>query len=252
MDLSCFCHSRSFWTIKFLKLLFQTSGSQTFYKEYYQQVKTISSCINALKLNSKWMHHKTLVIKPWRLWNSVTSWKWALLSDLSLVELAKGIQTWTYWLDPLTSCYSPNTNKQVNQTSWRPSPWVFRLFHESLSVVLTHPCALAGFILVVDLLLCPFVQFSPQGFDFPGADRCLQRAIEVAVVQRIQLELSAENTESLQSPFAGGGLDKVLKKLAGLSRALILRLTHLHRWKSESTIPKNVTPSTSALSSLLY
>lgn len=90
----------------------------------------------------------------------------------------------------------------------------------------SHPGALAGFVLVVDLLLGPFVQFGPQGFDLPGADCSLQGAVEVAAVQRVQLQLSAQDAEGLQSPFAGGCLDKVLKELAGPSRALILRLTH--------------------------
>lgn len=76
-------------------------------------------------------------------------------------------------------------------------------------------------------MLCPLVQFGPQSLDLPGADGDLQRAVEVLVVQRVQLELPAEDAEGLQRPFTGGRLDKVLKELTGLSRAFVLRLTHL-------------------------
>lgn len=102
--------------------------------------------------------------------------------------------------------------------------------------LVSYPGALAGFILVVNLVLCSFVQFGPQGFDLPGADCSLQGAVEVAVVQRIQLQLPAEDAEGLQSPFTGGRLDKVLKEHAGLRHALVLRLTHLFWWETVSTV----------------
>lgn len=91
----------------------------------------------------------------------------------------------------------------------------------------SYPGALAGFTLVVHLLLSPFVQFCPQSLDLPGTDGSLQGAVEVAVVQRIQLQLPAKDAEGLQGSFTCGCLDKVLKQLAGLGRALVLRLTHL-------------------------
>lgn len=85
-------------------------------------------------------------------------------------------------------------------------------------------------------MLCSFVQFGPQGLDLPGADCSLQGAVEVAVVQRIQLQLPAEDAEGLQSAFTGGGLDKVLEEHAGLSHALVLGFTHLLRWETVSTV----------------
>lgn len=91
----------------------------------------------------------------------------------------------------------------------------------------SYPGALAGLVLAVNLLLCSFVQFGPQGFDLPCADCSLQRAVEAAVVQRIQLQLSAKDAERLQSPFASGSLYEVLEKHAGLPQVLILRLAHL-------------------------
>lgn len=95
----------------------------------------------------------------------------------------------------------------------------------------SYPGALAGFVVVVDLVLCPFVQFGPQSFDLPGGDCSLQWAVEVAVVQRIQFQLPAQDAEGLQSPFTGGCLDKVLKEDAGLCHTFILCLTHLlWRW----------------------
>lgn len=44
----------------------------------------------------------------------------------------------------------------------------------SVVLGLSYPRALAGLILVVDLLLSSLVQFGPKGFDFPGADCRLQ------------------------------------------------------------------------------
>lgn len=92
--------------------------------------------------------------------------------------------------------------------------------------------ALAGLILVVNLLLCSFVQFAPQGFDLPCADCSLQGAVEAAVIQRIKLQLSAEDAKRLKSPFASGSLHKVLEKHAGLPQVLILRLAHLVGWQA--------------------
>ena len=80
--------------------------------------------------------------------------------------------------------------------------------------------------MVVNLLAGPLVEFGPQAFDLPGADGCLQTAVEMCVVQRVQIHLPAEDAERLQRPLAGGRLDKRLKQLAGLHRAFILRLSH--------------------------
>lgn len=95
--------------------------------------------------------------------------------------------------------------------------------------LLSHPGALTGLVLAVDFVLRPFVQFGPQSLDLPGADGGLERAVEAAIVQRVQLQLPAQDAEGLQRPFAGGRVDKVLKELAGLRCAFILRLTHLPR-----------------------
>lgn len=90
----------------------------------------------------------------------------------------------------------------------------------------SYPGAIAGCILLVRLVLCPLVQFGPQSLDLPWADGGLQRAVEVGVVQRVQLQLPAQNTESLECAFAGSCLDKCLKEPTGLCHALIFSFTH--------------------------
>lgn len=92
---------------------------------------------------------------------------------------------------------------------------------------LSYPGSLAGSALVVNLVLGPLVQLGPQSLDLPGADCGLQRAVEAAVVQGVQLQLPAQDAEGLQGALAGGRLHKVLKEHAGLRHALVLRLAHL-------------------------
>lgn len=72
----------------------------------------------------------------------------------------------------------------------------------------------------------PLVQFSPQCFGLPGGDPCLQAAVEGVVVCRVQVQLSAQETEGLEASFAGGGLDKVLKQFPHIV-PLLLHLSHL-------------------------
>lgn len=95
-------------------------------------------------------------------------------------------------------------------------------------------------------MLCSLVQFGPQGLDLPGADCGLQRAVEAAVVQRVQLQLPAEDAEGLQSPLTGGRLHEVLKEHAGLSHALVFRLAHRRRRESASFALRLSSSSSSA------
>lgn len=81
-------------------------------------------------------------------------------------------------------------------------------------------------------MLCSFVQFGPERFDLPCVDCGLQGAVEAAVVQRIQLQLSAEDAEGLESPFASGSLHEVLEEHAGLAQVLVLPLAHLAGWQA--------------------
>lgn len=62
---------------------------------------------------------------------------------------------------------------------------------------MSYPGARASSILVVNLMLCSLVQFGPQGLDLPGADCSLEGTVEVGIVQRIQLQLPAEDAEGL-------------------------------------------------------
>lgn len=76
-------------------------------------------------------------------------------------------------------------------------------------------------------MLCSFVQFGPERFDLPCVDCGLQGAVEAAVVQRVQVQLPAEDAEGLKSPFASGSLYEVLEEHAGLAQVLVLPLAHL-------------------------
>lgn len=90
----------------------------------------------------------------------------------------------------------------------------------------TYSGVRAGFALTVLLVAGSLVQFPPEAFGLPVGDGSFQAAVEVPVVQEVQLQLPAEDAEGLQGAFTGSGLHKVLKELAGLRRTLVLSLPH--------------------------
>lgn len=91
----------------------------------------------------------------------------------------------------------------------------------------TYSGVCAGFALIILLVAGSLVQFPPEAFGLPVSDGSFQAAVEASVVGGVQLQLPAEDAESLQGAFAGSGLHEVLKQLAGLRRTLIFRLPHL-------------------------
>lgn len=91
----------------------------------------------------------------------------------------------------------------------------------------TYSGVCAGFALIILFVAGSLVQFPPEAFGLPVSDGSFQAAVEASVVRGVQLQLPAEDAESLQGAFTSSGLHEVLKQLAGLRRALVLRLPHL-------------------------
>lgn len=71
--------------------------------------------------------------------------------------------------------------------------------------------ALAGFAFLVLFVAGSLVQLAPKGVGFPAGHRVLQAAVEGAVLQRVKLQVTAHNIESLQGAFTVSRLNKVLK-----------------------------------------
>lgn len=91
----------------------------------------------------------------------------------------------------------------------------------------TYSGVYAGFALIILLVAGSLVQFPPEAFGLPVSDGSFQAAVETSVVRGVQLQLPAEDAESLQGAFTSSGLHEVLKQLAGLRRTLVLCLPHL-------------------------
>lgn len=102
-----------------------------------------------------------------------------------------------------------------------------RDFKGNYRALQTYSGVCAGFALIILLVAGSLVQFPPEAFGLPESDSSFEAAVEASVVGGVQLQLPAEDTESLQGAFTGSGLDKVLKQLTGLRRTLILSLPHL-------------------------
>lgn len=75
----------------------------------------------------------------------------------------------------------------------------------------------------------PLVQLAPESIGLPAGDLCLQAAVESVVICRVEVQASAEDIESLESSFAGWGLNEVLEQLRHI---LLLWLSHRLRWSA--------------------
>lgn len=80
-----------------------------------------------------------------------------------------------------------------------------------------------GLTFLVLLMGHPLVQLAPESIGLPAGDLCLQAAVESVVVCRVEVQASAEDIESLESSFAGRGLNEVLEQLRHI---LLLWLSH--------------------------
>lgn len=83
-----------------------------------------------------------------------------------------------------------------------------------------------GLTLLVLLMGHPLVQLAPKRIGLPAGDLRLQAAVESVMVCRVEVQASAEDVKSLESSFAGRGLNEVLEQLRHI---LLLRLPHRPR-----------------------
>lgn len=89
-----------------------------------------------------------------------------------------------------------------------------------------HLRACAGVAFLVFLVAGSLVQLAPQSFGLPAGQLALQAAVKGAVLQGIQIQVTAQDVKSLQGTLTGRRLDKVLKQFPCLA-LLLLCLPHL-------------------------